>query len=90
MRVTVVAVCVCVCVCVTSNLGASVCCENTGTYSVGNEGQKTCGIFSETALLCRSSAPSLGWPYIRSESFPADNMHVHCAYASDHFGVGEF
>ena len=33
---------------VKSNLtsGASVCCENTATYSAGNEGQKICGVFS--------------------------------------------
>ena len=51
--------------------------ENAVTYSVGDESQKICGVFSETAPLPRSSAPSLGWPHIRS---PADNTHVHCAY----------
>ena len=60
--VTVVAVSVCVCVClsVKSHLtsGASVCRENVATYSASNEGQKFCGVFSETALLPRSSAPS--------------------------------
>ena len=51
-RVTVVgSVCVCVCVSVKSHLtpGASVHPENTVTYSAGKEGQKICGVFSETA-----------------------------------------
>ena len=41
----------CVCVSVKSHLtsGASVCPENTVMHSVGNEGQKTCGVFSENA-----------------------------------------
>ena len=75
---------VCVCVSVMSHLtsGASVRCENAVTYSAGNEGQKICGVFSEITLLPRSSAPSLGWPDIRSAIFPADNMHAHCVYAS--------
>ena len=51
--------------------------ENAVTYSVGDESQKNCDVFSETALLPRSSTPSLGWPYIRS---PVDNTHAHCAY----------
>ena len=74
----------CVCVCVKSHLtsGASVRRENTATYSAGNEGQKICGVFSETALLPRSNAPSFGWQYIRSALFPADNTHAHCACAS--------
>ena len=38
--------------------GASVRRENAAIYSAGNEGQKMCGIFSETAPLQRSSAPS--------------------------------
>ena len=44
-------VCLCVCLSVKSNLtsGASVRPENTVTYSVGNEGQKICVVFSETA-----------------------------------------
>ena len=37
--------------------GASVRPENAVTYSVGNEGQKICGVFSETAPLQRSSTP---------------------------------
>ena len=57
--------------------GASFRHENAATYSAGNEGQKICGIFSETAPLPRLSAPSLEWPYIRSAIFPADNTHVH-------------
>ena len=45
------------------NSGASVSPENAVAHSAGNEGQNICGDFSETALLLRSSAPSLGWPY---------------------------
>ena len=87
-RVTVVAVCVCVCVCVCVSVkshltsGASDHRENAVTYSAGNKGQKMCGVFSTTAPLPRSSSPSLGWLYIRSAIFPADNTHAHCAYAS--------
>ena len=75
-------VCVCVCVSVKSHLtsGTSVRSENTVTNSVGDEGRKFCGV--DTAPLPRSSAPSLGWPYIRSAIFPADSTHAHCAYAS--------
>ena len=51
-RVTVVGS---VCVSVKSHLtyGASVRPENAVTYSAGNEGQKICGVFSETAPLQR-------------------------------------
>ena len=54
-------VCVCVCVSVKSHLtyGASVRPENAVTYSAGNEGQKICGVFSETAPLQRSSTPTV-------------------------------
>ena len=62
-------------------LEASVRPEKAVTYSAGNEGQKICGVFSETASLQRSSPPSLGWPYIQL-AFPVDNTHAHCAYAS--------
>ena len=62
--------------------GASVCSENAVTGSAGNKGQNISGVFSATAPLPRSSAPSLGWPYIRSAIFAADNTHAHCAYAS--------
>ena len=52
-RVTVVVVSVCLCVCVSVKspltFGASVCPENAVTYSVGNKGQKNCGVFSDTA-----------------------------------------
>ena len=43
-------VCLCVCLAVKSNLtsGASVRRENAATYSACNEGQKICGVFSET------------------------------------------
>ena len=74
-RVTVVgSVCVCVSVClsVKSHLtyGASVRPENAVTYSAGNEGQKICGVFSETAPLQRSSTPSVVRPCVQSAIFP--------------------
>ena len=71
-----------VCLSIKSHLtsGASVRRENAATYSVGNKGQKICGIFSKTAPLPRSSTTSLERPYIRSAISPADNMHAHCAY----------
>ena len=51
----------CVCLSVKQHLtyGASVRPENAVTYSAGNEGQKICGVFSETAPLQRSSTPSV-------------------------------
>ena len=55
-RVTVVVMSVCLSVRYTS--GASFRLENAVTYSAGNEGQKICGVFSETAPLQRSSIPS--------------------------------
>ena len=68
-RVTVVgSVCLSVCLSVKSHLtfGASVRPENAVTYSAGNEGQKICGVFSETAPLQRSSTPSFdGHTYSR-------------------------
>ena len=59
-------VCVCVCLSVKSHLtyGASVRPENAVTYSAGNEGQKICGVFSETAPLQRSSTPSVVRPCV--------------------------
>ena len=76
-------VCQSVCVSVTSYLTseAFVRHENTATYSAHYKGQKVCGVFSETAPLQRSSTPSLQWLYMPSATFPADNMHAHCAYA---------
>ena len=63
MRIRVVAVSVCVAMCVSvKSTGASVLPENADTHSAGNEGQKICGVFSETV-------PSLGWPYIRLAIF---------------------
>ena len=49
-----------VCVSVKSHLtsGASVRPENSVTYSTGNEGQKVCGDFSETAPLQRYTFPA--------------------------------
>ena len=81
-RVTVVVVSVCVSVKSHLTSGASVHRENTATYLAGNEGQKICGVFSETPPLPRSSDPSLGRPYIWSAIFPVDNTHMHYAYAS--------
>ena len=46
--------------------GASVRPENAVTYSAGNEGQKICGVFSETAPLQRSSTPSVVRPCVQS------------------------
>ena len=64
-------VCLCVCVSVKSHLtyGASVRPENAVTYSAGNEGQKICGVFSETAPLQRSSTPSVVRPCVQSAIF---------------------
>ena len=61
-----------VCVSVKSHLtyGASVRPENAVTYSAGNEGQKICGVFSETAPLQRSSTPSVVRPCVQSAIFP--------------------
>ena len=61
-------VCLSVCLSVKSHLtsGASVRPENAVTYSAGNEGQNSCGVFSETAPLQRSSTPSVdGHTYSR-------------------------
>ena len=79
-RVTVVGLCVCVCVClsVKSHLtyGASVRPENAVTYSAGNEGQKICGVSSETAPLQRSRTPSVdGHTY--SRPFSCGSTHAH-------------
>ena len=61
-RVTVVVMSVCLSVRYTS--GASFRPENAVTYSAGNEGQKICGVFSETAPLPRSSTPSVVRPCV--------------------------
>ena len=68
-----------VCVSVKSHLtyGASVRPENAVTYSAGNEGQKICGVFSETAPLQRSSTPSVVRPCVQSAIFPAESAHAH-------------
>ena len=65
-------VCLSVCVSVKSHLtyGASVRPENAVTYSEGNEGQKICGVFSETAPLQRSNTPSVVRPCVQSAIFP--------------------
>ena len=46
-------------VCPLSHISPSVRRENAATHSAGNEGQAICGVFSETALLPRSSGPSI-------------------------------
>ena len=75
-RVTVVGS---VCLSVQSHLtyGASVRPENAVTYSAGNEGQKVCGVFSETDALQRSSTPSVVRPCVQSAIFPAESTHAH-------------
>ena len=67
------------CLSVKSHLtyGASVRPENAVTYSTGNEGQKICGVFSETAPLQRSSTPSIVQPCVQSAIFPAESTHSH-------------
>ena len=65
-RVTVVGfVCVCVWVCVSVKphltSGASVRPKNAVTYSAGKEGEKICGVFSETPLLPRFSTSRIIW-----------------------------
>ena len=62
-----------VCVSVKSHLtyGVSVRPENAVTYSAYDEGQKMCGVFSETAPLQISSTPSVVQPYIQSAIFTA-------------------
>ena len=79
-----------VCVSVKSHLtyGASVRPENAVTYSAGNEGQKICGVFSETAPLQRSSTPSVVWPCVQSAIFPCvflvyAHAYFSCIYAHD-------
>ena len=90
-RVTVVgsfclSVCLSVCL-LKSHLtyGASVRPENAVTYSAGNEGQKLCGVFSETAPLQRSSTASVVRPCVQSAIFPCVYAHAYfsCIYAHD-------
>ena len=51
------------------------------TYSTGNEGQKICGVFSETASLQRSSTPSVVRPYVQAAIFHARALYLWaCAY----------
>ena len=58
--------CLFVCLSVSQHLtsGASVRLENAVTYSTGDEGQKICGVFPETAPLPRSSTPSVVRPCV--------------------------
>ena len=74
-----------VCVSVKSHLtsGVSVRPEIDVTYSTGNEGQKICGVFSETAPLQRSSTPSVVRPYVQSAIFKA---HALTNEACQHAG----
>ena len=92
-----------VCVSVKSHLtyGASVRPENAVTYSAGNEGQKICGVFSETAPLQRSSTPSVvrlmrSRPFLslrkmrmRMSSPLAHVYTVHCSHYAEglHFSA---
>ena len=68
--------------------GASVRPENAVTYSAGNEGQKICGVFSETTPLQRSSTPSVVRPCVQSAIFPCvflvyAHAYFSCIYAHD-------
>ena len=68
--------------------GASVRPENAVTYSAGNEGQKICGVFSETAPLQRSSTPSVVRPCVQSAIFTCvflvyAHTYFSCIYAHD-------
>ena len=79
-----------VCVSVKSHLtyGASVRPENAVTYSAGNEGQKNCGVFSETAPLQRSSTPSVVRPCVQSAMRTCvflvyAHAYFSCIYARD-------
>ena len=68
--------------------GASVRPENAVTYSAGNEGQKICGVFSETAPLQRSSTPSVVRPCVQSAIFPCvflvyAHAYFSCIYTHD-------
>ena len=67
------------CLSVKSHLtsGASVRPENAVTYSAGDEGQKICGVFSETAPLQRSSTPSVVRPCVQSAIFPCVYAHAY-------------
>ena len=76
-------VCLSVCLSVTPHLtsGASVRPESDVTYSTGNEGQKIRGVFSQTALLRRSSTSSVVRPYVQAAIFPAEaRMRISCIY----------
>ena len=75
-------VCMSVCVSVKSHLtyGASVRPKHAVTYSAGNEGQKICGVFSETAPLQRSSTPSVVRPCVQSAIFP-------CVFSCTHMRI---
>ena len=80
-RVTVAGfVCLCVCVSVKPHLTsrASVRPEINVTYSTGNEGQKICGDFSETAPLRRSSTyPIVQLSLVSQFLLCRKNAHVH-------------
>ena len=82
VRVTVVgSVCVCVCVCLSVKqhltYGASVRPENAVTYSAGNEGQKFCGVFSETAPLQRSCTSCIVYMAHRSSAISRNAANAH-------------
>ena len=77
-RVTVVVVCVCRLVANSLLIKGSVRLENAVTYSTGNEGQKICGVFSETAPLQRYGTCSL-YRYPCSRPFLLRGKRA-CAY----------
>ena len=74
-----VSVCVCVCLSVKSHLtfGASVHPENTVTHSVGNESQKICSVFSDTALFQRYSTCCICTATVQSAISSLQNTHMH-------------
>ena len=66
--------CVCACVCLSVKLHLRP--EIDVTYSMGNEGQKMCEVFFETASLRRSSTPSIVWPYVQVAIFHARAVYL--------------
>ena len=72
-RVTVV------CLSVSQHLtsGASVRLEHAVTYSTGDEGQKICGVFSETAPLQRYGTCCCTATHAVSHFYSAENAHAH-------------
>ena len=71
-------VCLSVCLSVKSHLtsGASVRPENSATYSAANEGQKICGVFSETALFRATALCALYGYHAVGHFLTAEYTHV--------------